>query len=359
MKNEHILNVNTINYQRSIEIMNITSSSLFQGYDLIQAVKKPVTYSYAVTITLIVITSILNVCVLCRRALRSSACTYYFLGSVPPVLVYMVVTPLNTIIINSYGFYMSSTQITCKITQYLIYTTSLLYASMLVCASIDRYFSSSASARLRRFSQIRIARRIIIIVWMLILLYMSPFMFIYYYDPNSGNTNKCVQYSTTLIFVYLTTRVILYFVIIPIILCVFGLLTIYNIRVQAHRIAPVNQNNAHRRTEGQLARMLIIQVAVYILFFTPVGIIYFLVTFIPSMNTPYYSTIQLLLTVWKQGGYTISFFFYVLSGKVYRKELRKMFKCDQIRNKILQFNAQRTRTVIPVNVIPNAPVGDA
>ncbi len=338
--------------------MNTTPSSSFQVYDLSQATKKPVTYTYSVTMTLIVITSILNVRVLCRRALRTSACTYYFLGSVPPVLAYMVVITLNTIIVNSYGFYMSSTQITCKITQYLIYTTSLLYASMLVCATIDRYFSSSASARLRRFSQVRIARRIIIIVWILILLYMFPFMFIYYYDPNNTSNLKCVSYSTTLIFVYLITRVILYYVIVPITLCIFGSLTIYNIRVQAHRIAPVNQTNAHRRTEGQLARMLIIQVAVYILFFTPTGIAYILVTFVPSLNTPYYNTIRLLTAVWQQGGYFISFFFYVLSRKIYRKELRKMLKCDQIRNKLLQFKVHRTRTDIPVNVIPNVPVGD-
>jgi hypothetical protein len=78
--------------------------------------------------------------------------------------------------------------------------------------------------------------------------------------------------------------------------------------------------------------MLIIQVALYLLFFTPSGIIYILVTFVPSMNTPYLSTIRTLAGVWQQGGYFISFFFFVLTGKIYREELKKMFKCDRIRD---------------------------
>jgi hypothetical protein len=207
---------------------------------------------------------------------------------------------------------------------------------MLVCASIDRFCSSSVSVRLRHLSQVRVARRIIIIIWILSLIYMSPFIFIYNYDSTNTNTNKCIQSSTTttLTAVYLMSRVILYYFLIPICLIIFGLLTISNIRNQRRRVIPVNQPNIHRRTESQLARMLIIQVALYILFFTPSCIIYIIVTFVPSMNTSYYSTIRSLAGVWQQGGYFISFFLYVLTGKIYRQELKKMFKCDRIHNNV-------------------------
>jgi hypothetical protein len=121
---------------------------------------------------------------------------------------------------------------------------------------------------------------------------------------------------------------------IPIILSIFGALTIKNIQSLARRVAPVQLANFNRRTEGQLARMLIIQVAVYLLFFTPAGIIYIIVTFQPSMNTPYYNAIRTVTVVWQQGGYFIAFFLYVLTGKVYRRELKKMFKCNQIPDQI-------------------------
>ncbi|CAF1472705.1 unnamed protein product [Adineta steineri] len=227
--------------------MSNTTSSPSNQYDLVQAAKQPIIYSYSVTMTFIVITSILNVSVLCRRALRSSTCTYYFLASVPPTLAYVVVSPVNAVLVQNYGFYINGTPVACKIVSFLSYATSLWYGLMLVCASIDRYFSS-----------------------------------------------------------------------------IFGILTIYNIRSQKHRIAPMNQTSLFRRTEGQLARMLIIQVAMYLLFFTPSGITYILVTFVPSMNTSYYQTIRNITIVWQQGGYFISFFLYVLTGKIYREELKNI-----------------------------------
>ncbi len=314
--------------------MNSTTSSSSNGYDFISAIKQPVVYTYSVTISLIVIINVLNACVLCRRTLLVSPCTYYFLGSIPPVLLNVIVAPLNGILQNAYGFYISGTQVTCKLVQYVVFGSSLLYGMMLVCASIDRFCSSSSSDRLRRLCQVRIAQRVIIIVWILVLLYMSPFLIIYYYDYNSSVSNKCVPYSTTPATVYLISRVILYYFMIPIILSIFGALTIKNIQSLARRVAPVQLANFNRRTEGQLARMLIIQVAVYLLFFTPAGIIYIIVTFQPSMNTPYYNAIRTVTVVWQQGGYFIAFFLYVLTGKVYRRELKKMFKCNQIPDQI-------------------------
>ncbi|CAF3544232.1 unnamed protein product [Adineta steineri] len=328
--------------------MSNTTSSPSNQYDLVQAAKQPVVYSFSVTMTFIVITSILNASVLCRRALRSSSCTHYFLASVPPVLAYVVVSPVNAILSQSYGFYINGTPVACKIVSFLAYATSLWYGLMLVCASNDRYFSSSTSVRLRRLGQVRVARRIIIIVWILSSIYMSPFLFIYYYDPTYASSKKCIQYSTKLIDVYLMTRVIFYNFLIPIILGIFGALTIYNIRSQKHRIAPMNQTSLSRRTEGQLARMLIIQVAMYLLFFTPSGITYILIPFVPSMNTPYYQTIRKITIVWQQGGYFISFFLYVLTGRIYREELKNMFKCSRI--------LQQTAEHIPMSLLANVRV---
>jgi hypothetical protein len=207
--------------------MNKTTSSPSNGYNLVQAATEPIINTFSVTMTFIVITSILNVSVLCRRALRSSSCTYYFLASVPPVLVYVIVTPVNSILQTRFGFYINGTPVTCKIVTFLAYATSLLYGLMLVCATIDRFCSSSTSPRLRQFSDVRVARRIIVIVWILALIYMSPFMASYYYDYNS---NKCTQYSTTLTDVYLMTRVVFYYFLIPIILGIFGTLTLRGCR---------------------------------------------------------------------------------------------------------------------------------
>lgn len=333
--------------------MNSTTvTSTSNGYDFIAAANQAVFYAFSVTMTFIVITNILNACVLCRPALRSSSCTYYFLASIPPVIAYVIVTPLNTVLIYSINFRMHGTPVTCKIVQYVVYGSPLLYASMIICATIDRFCSSSSSIRLRRLSQVNIARRIIAIVWILILLYMSPFFFAYYYDYSSNLSNKCVASTSTLAAVYLMTRVILYYFAVPIIIAIFGILTINNIRTQTRRVAAEHQTNSSRRTEGQLTRMLIIQVAVYFLFFTPAGITYILVTFVPSMNTSYYNTIRTITVVWQQGGFFITFFLYILVGKVYRQEFKKMFKYDQIRTHMMQLSTQPVSTRVQANTMP-------
>jgi hypothetical protein len=337
--------------------MNSTISSLSGGYNFVDAVKQPIIITISVTMTFIMMTSIINACVLFRRTLRSSPCTYYFLASVPPVLSYVIVASLTVIVQNRYGISISNTPVTCKLLQYILYASPLLYVLMLVCASIDRFCSSSSSVRLRRFSQVRVAQRIITIVWILTLTYMSPMLVVYYYDNvNVTIFLKCVPYATTLATAYLISRVILYYFILPIILCVFGTLTIYNIRSLAHRVRRLNVGNAFRRSEGQLARMLIIQVAAYFIFFTPVGITYTIMTFVPSMNTSYFITIRAILVVWQQGGYFIPFFLYILTGKIYQEELKKMFKWQQIRVHILHLRRQHNAVIPLTNTMFNARV---
>jgi hypothetical protein len=354
-KGEHIRKHNTIDDRLFIETMNNTAS-LSNGYDFVAATVQPFFYSFSVTMTFIIITSILNAAVLCRRTLRSSPCTYYFLASIPPVLAYVVVTPLNTIIVTVTGLHINGTPVSCKLVQFTVYGSSLLYALMLVGASVDRFCSSSNSARLRRFSQVHVARRVITIVWILALLYMSPFMVTYYYDYSSVNSNKCIAYTSTLAATYLMTRVILYYFILPILLAIFGTLTIYNIRGQRGRVGLVNRNNNNRRTEVQMVRMLIIQVIVYFLFFTPSGITYIIVTFAPSMNTQYYNAIRTLTVIWQQGGFFIAFFLYVLAGKVYRQELLKLFKLYQRSNRVTQITLPSTAKNVQRTAIPSIRV---
>lgn len=127
---------------------------------------------------------------------------------------------------------------------------------------------------------------------------MSPFIVFCYYDFNSSLSNKCVASTSTLATVYLMTRVILYYFSVPIILAIFGTLTINNIRAQRRPVvAAEHQADSRRRLEDQLNRMLVIQVAVYFLFFAPAGITYILVTFVPAMNTSYYNTIRNITVV--------------------------------------------------------------
>jgi hypothetical protein len=52
----------------------------------------------------------------------------------------------------------------CKIRIYVLQATSMMYRWALVVASFDRYATSSASVRLRNFTRVHIARRVIILI---------------------------------------------------------------------------------------------------------------------------------------------------------------------------------------------------
>ena len=280
-------------------------------------------YIFPITVVLTVVTNIVNIAVLLRRSLRSSSCTHYFLALAIDSLVYICFTPINIFLSNLFGLAINSSPFGCRIHQFFIYSSALFFTCMLVCASIDRFFVSSSSARLRNLSSIRIAQRVIMIVSISVFVYMSPFFFISYWDYT---TNRCLQYSTTLIVVYLSSRVILYYIIGPISMIVFGSLIINNIRSQTRRVLPFAPQNRHHRSEGQLARVLVIQVGIHLIFSLPTAVTYIIITFTPSIITPLVSGFRVISIIWQQAIFFLSFFSYILSGSVFRKEFKKMFK---------------------------------
>lgn len=131
--------------------------------------------------------------------------------------------------------------------------------------------------------------------------------------------------------IYILTEIILFSGVPPCLMIIFGSLTIYN----ASRIHILPEATIrHRRTEGQLARMLLIQVATYILLNMPLCIIYLMLI----LPTGYNPTIELffayaIVAFPFHFSYATTFFLYTLTARVYREELiRLISKIIPIRN---------------------------
>jgi hypothetical protein len=248
---------------------------------------------------------------------------------------------------NRFGLSLSYLPFGCRFQSFFVFAPLLFFTIMLVCASFDRFCGSSTSARMRSFSTMRIAQRVIIIISILLTIYMSPFTLIYHWDYN---LNRCVQYSTTLIVGYLYSRVILYYIIGPLCMITFGLLTIRNIRNQTRRVIPMGQQNRHRRTEGQLARVLIIQVGIHLFFSLPAAAMYVVTTFIPWANTPFFSGLRLISVLWQQPIFFLSFFSYILSSTVFRNELLKMLNLNNPHNGVVQSFTRVRRQILTRNM---------
>jgi hypothetical protein len=290
-------------------------------------------YIYPLTITLTILTNLTNILILSRRALRTSSCTYYFLALSIGSLVYMIFTPLNIYLSTRFGLSINASPFGCRILYFLVFSTALFYTYMLVCASVDRYFTSSSNAMLRRLSNVRVAKRIILLIIILLIIYLIPFMIISYWNYD---TNSCSQYSSTLITIYLLSRVVVYNIIGPLLMAIFGLLTISNVRNQRRRVTQFLPQTRHHRTEGQLTRVLVFQLGIYLLFCLPNAITYVLTTFIPSVVTPTIIGIRTISIIWQQAVHFISLFLYVLNASAFRKELQKMLKLSNQNNRLLR-----------------------
>jgi hypothetical protein len=148
-------------------------------------------------------------------------------------------------------------------------------------------------------------------------------------QPAAGFT--CVVEANTLYSqIYIITQVFLFAVVPPILMIFFGLMTIRNLH-QTNVVAVVVSR--FNRTERQLARMLFVQVTVNILLTLPTSITY-LISALPNTirNTSTFSFASTICQLFFNFSYATSFFLYILSGRIYRKELfRLVYKVFRIR----------------------------
>jgi hypothetical protein len=269
-----------------------------------------------------IITNILNIRVLCSRVLRSSPCTHYFLAYAVFSIIYTsLICP--TQFLRGFSINWANGIFSCKIYFYILFLIPFQANIMLIIASFDRYCSSSLSYRIHSRSTIQTARITIVVGTILSAIYMLPMLTIHNWNKTY---NKCLPKTNILISIYIFSQVFIYYILAPILMLIFGLLTIHNIRQQSTRAIPLTGYIRGRRTEGQLARMLILQIVVHLILVLPFGVTYSMNTFDPSTYTPTVIAIRLAFVTWQQCDYFVSFFLYILCGNVYRRELIRILR---------------------------------
>jgi hypothetical protein len=166
---------------------------------------------------------------------------------------------------------------------------------MLVFVVFDRYCSSSQLRQLHSKSTIQTARVAILLGTLSCIVYLAPVLFIFEWN---NNTKTCLSISNLFGSVYIFSQVILYDILAPLLMIIFGLLTISNIREQSNRVMPFTPIIRRRRTEGNLARMLLLQVGVHLIIVLPYGVIYSMNSFVPSTQTSRIIAIRLAFVTW-------------------------------------------------------------
>ncbi|CAF1420530.1 unnamed protein product [Adineta ricciae] len=201
---------------------------------------------------------------------RTTSCTFYFLISSIFNIAYIVINLISRIVSAGFGIDPTRTSLAwCKTRQFCLFTLSLVTITCSCLATIDQYFASSQNVRIRRWSNIRWARRIVVIIIIIWCIHGIPPAL---YSDISPTTKACgnmnARYADYIPF-YLLGLICA----IPIVVMVtFGYLTYRNIHL--------TRTLARQYADRQLVRMVLFQIILVIISFVPYGTysVYSLVT---------------------------------------------------------------------------------
>ncbi|CAF0761388.1 unnamed protein product [Adineta steineri] len=168
----------------------------------------------------------LNIIILNRPNLRNHACSKYFLALASSNLIYSIFV-INYFLSN--GFNINGQMVSnalCKILQYTGNICAFLSPYFIILASIDRFCASSTNARLQRFSNIVVAKYFILIVVIYSLLWYINILVLY--ELRDDGYGCALRSKSIFNQVLLLIQALLFAAVPPILILMFGFLTIYN-----------------------------------------------------------------------------------------------------------------------------------
>ena len=291
----------------------------------------------------------INIAVLTRPSLYNHACSRYFLALATNYLFYSVFVLVNGLLVSGYEVDLSQrSDILCKLITYVISVCIAIGPYLIILALIDRYCASSMNAQRRKFSHVNVTRWALMIVITLFGLYFVNTLVLV--DLRSDGFGCTVRGDTIYKQVYSIIQVMLFAVIAPILMAIFGGMTIYNVtKVQ---IVPA-MNRRFRRTENQLVRMLLLQVGTHIVLSLPTCVLYLIAVLPNSLKftlefafaykicqLPFYSSAD------------SAFILYFLSSGIYRKEcIRIIYKILRIHRENQVYPEASLNTAMPMGTL--------
>ena len=277
--------------------------------------------------------NIFNIIVFTRRSLRTNPCSMYFLASSVANCFVMYVALLTRYLASSWSIDPSATNMAwCKIRYFLIYPPLSLVLWFIVLASIDRFLSSSHNIQHRQFSTLPIARKIILLTTVL-MFFINIHVLVFARTEMIGGIATCT---------ILPNEYLIFFnIFVPIVSCIlpliimgiFGILTILNVRSIRNRVAAQDTYAQHARlrsNDRQLVIMLLVQVFVTTLvvapwasvnMFSAIGITLLNYKFSASGQAVYNFSFNLFRMLYYINP-VVGFYIYTLSGPRFRVEMK-------------------------------------
>ncbi|CAF1229236.1 unnamed protein product [Adineta steineri] len=226
----------------------------------------------------------LNILLLSRRQFQTSSCCTYFQALSVIALIHI------TIALGLYLYTLDNVDplgiaVICKLRFYIVQSTAMMYRWCLTIACFDRYALSSADVRLRKFANVKIARRVvvaIILIWLVLTLHIPIFY-------NTIN-HICIIYNNIFASLYHSAFLTLTGCIIPIsCMAICTLLIHRNLTLKRQR----RQQNAPKAKENEKLQSRRDQQVLIMLL---VQMIFYSITIIPLMTMYFYNAITIYLS---------------------------------------------------------------
>ncbi|CAF0760014.1 unnamed protein product [Adineta ricciae] len=275
---------------------------------------------------------ILNMIIFTRRSLCNNSCVQYLLYNSLSNLIVLYWVVITRIVSDGYGNDLSlRSDIFCKIRYFLTYYSRTLATWFIVLACIDRWLSSIQAKQ--RFNRVSFARRMSVITCLICFISYVHVLFLFGIQIDSISSAKsCYALAGIYRFLSDLQYLLFYALVPPILMFVFGILTLRNIRRRRRLIIPTVyartqlRTNGNKRRDTQLLIMLLIQVLIIIVFTLPFAIQKLVDTFSSqTQQTPLqkaqYSLLIAILRLLSYGSHALGFFFYTLSARIFRNEL--------------------------------------
>ncbi|CAF1246138.1 unnamed protein product [Adineta ricciae] len=293
---------------------------------------------------------IFNILIFIRPPLRREPCVVYFFWSTCFSLILILILQPVRILAVSFGIDQTTFNLgLCKIEWFAIYVTRSASSWFIVLACIDRFFHSSANARVRRMSTLKTAR-ISILVMTIIIFSIHIHSIIYYqtvYQPDRfGNITPSCSPEKSFYYTFLGLwNMVVYSLFPSSLMLLFGLLTLKNIRQQRFIIpAAIDHNQTIRRTDAQLLRMLLAQVIFIIIFTLPLSILQLYSSFTGNFSKTALQLAQESFAFRTASALTYfahssTFYMYTVTGTIFRTELFKIVRrCGRTIRNIVSTN---------------------
>ncbi|CAF1302344.1 unnamed protein product [Didymodactylos carnosus] len=278
--------------------------------------------------------NILNVIILTRKQLCTNPTSTYFLASTLAGCTALLFGSLLRVLDGYYIYPTAASDLYCKVRVFLNFFSLSLASWFIVLACVDRYVSSSKNVKIRSFSSVKTAKRAIGLMTILICSLFSPMLYcirgmwaaaVLNCGPPSPT---CQQYNSFNVLINLSLLP-------PLLMLIFGLLTVRNVRSIARRIVPstttttIGVPSRMKNKDRQLTVMLIVQVAFITIISLPFSVdrIYAVLTISLVKSNERQDIENFLYTLLNLVQFinsATSFYLFTLTGTIFRQELKRL-----------------------------------